>query len=124
MAKKRILIADDEQDILDILSKKLKVSGYDVTAVLNGEEVLREFKMHSPDILLLDIAMPKVDGYAVAHTLRKDKNYQHTPIIFTTAKELEYSGVQRRLEELGDCSFLSKPFIFEDLMGKIEELLK
>lgn len=121
---KRILIADDEQDILDILSKKLKAGGYEVTAVLNGEDVIKEFKIHSPDILLLDIAMPKVDGYTVAHTLREDKNYQHTPIIFTTAKELEYSGVQRRLEELGNCSFLSKPFVFEDLLGKIKELLK
>lgn len=121
---KRILIADDEQDILDILSKKLKAGGYEVEAVLNGEDVLKQFKIHSPDILLLDIAMPKVDGYTVAYTLREDKNYRNTPIIFTTAKELEYSGVQRRLEELGNCSFLSKPFVFEDLLGKIKELLK
>lgn len=123
MAGKKVLIADDEQEILEILEKKLKQNGYEVIAFLKGNDALEAAKLHKPDLLILDIAIPGMDGYNVALALREDAALKSTPIIFMTAKELEYSGVEKRLSEVGYCDFISKPCVFEDLLAKVRELV-
>lgn len=121
MAGKKILLVDDDPEILDILEKKLKQKNYDCIAVSDGKKAIRKCKILNPDLIILDIVMPDIDGYTVANTLREDKSLENTPIIFMSAKELEYSGVEKRLLEIGHCDFITKPCIFEDLLLKIEE---
>jgi two-component system alkaline phosphatase synthesis response regulator PhoP len=120
MAGKKILIADDEQDTLYILEKKLKQNNYDVLSLTEGKEVVKKCKLYNPNLIILDIVMPGVDGYTVALSLREDKSLKSIPIIFMTAKELEYSGIEKRLLEIGYSDFISKPCVFEDLLKKIK----
>lgn len=124
MAEKKILIAEDEPEVLNILEKKFRARGYEVLAVANGEEAFNRCRAYNPDLLLLDIAMPKIDGYTLAQNFRKDKAFKETPIIFMTAKELEFSGIQKRLTELGNCDFITKPCIFEALLAKVSAIIE
>ena len=121
MAGKNILIADDEQDILDVLEKKLKESNYDVVTISVGREVFDACKTHKPDLVIMDIVMPGIDGYTIATLLRKEEDLVDIPIIFMTAKELEFSGIHKRLSSFRYCDFFAKPFVFEELLARIKE---
>ena len=123
MEQKKILIADDETEVLEILEKRLKESGYALKAVSKGKDALDACKQEKFDLIVLDIAMPDMDGYTVAENLRQDKQLQNIPIIFLTGKELEYKGVQKRIEELGAYDFLIKPCTFEEILSKIKEAI-
>ncbi len=124
MAQKKILIADDEPDILNILAKKLKQKDFNVLALSKGKDILAKVKSFQPDLLILDIVMPDIDGYAVGLSLRNDAATKKTPVIFMTGKELEYSGMQKRAKELGYCDIVNKPCTFEELLERIGEVLK
>ncbi len=124
MAQKKILIADDEPDILNILAKKLKQNDFNVLALSKGKDILVKVKSFQPDLLILDIVMPDIDGYAVGLSLRNDAATKKTPIIFMTGKELEYSGMQKRAKELGYCDIVNKPCTFDELLERIEAVLK
>jgi two-component system response regulator VicR len=123
MAGKKILIADDEQEILEILEKKLKQNGYEVISFSKGKDAVEGSKLHKPDLIILDIAMPEMDGYNVALALREEEVSKSAPIIFMTAKELEYSGIQKRLAEISYCDFIAKPCVFEDLLAKVKKMI-
>ena len=120
---KTILLVDDEQEIRDILKKKLEKSDYTVDTASSGEEALSMCKSLRPDLLLLDIAMPAMDGYAVAIELKKQEAYKNLPIIFLTAKELDPLAVNRRVGEIGAFGYLMKPCSFEDLLSKIKSAI-
>jgi DNA-binding response OmpR family regulator len=120
---KAILLVDDEQEILDILKKKLEKSNYTVDTASSGEEALSMCKSLRPDLLLLDIAMPAMDGYAVAIELKKQEAYKNLPIIFLTAKELDPLAVNRRVGEIGAFGYMMKPCSFEDLLAKIKSAI-
>lgn len=121
MEQKKILIADDNQDILDILEKKIKQCNYDVMTIADGKKIIDMCKFYKPDLIILDIIMPGIDGYTVAESLRKEKRNSNTPIIFMTGKELEYSGIKKRLLDIGYTDFIVKPSAFEELLAKIKE---
>ena len=120
---KTILLVDDEQEIRDILKKKLEKSNYTVDTASSGEEALSMCKSLRPDLLLLDIAMPAMDGYAVAIELKKQEAYKNLPIIFLTAKELDPLAVNRRVGEIGAFGYMMKPCSFEDLLTKIKSAI-
>ena len=120
---KTILLVDDEQEIRDILKKKLEKSNYTVDTASSGEEALSMCKSLRPDLLLLDIAMPAMDGYAVAIELKKQEAYKNLPIIFLTAKELDPLAVNRRVGEIGAFGYLMKPCTFETLLEKIKNAI-
>lgn len=120
MSNKRIMVADDEPDILDIVVKKLREHDYEVMGFSEGQSVVDKCRIFNPDLIILDIVMPGVDGYSVATHLRMDKNVS-APIIFMTAKELDRRGIDRRMADLGSCDFIGKPCTFEDLLEKIRE---
>jgi DNA-binding response OmpR family regulator len=122
MAKK-ILIVDDEQDILDVLVKKFKENKYECLALSKGKEILESCKTFTPDLLILDIIMPDADGYLVASSLRQDQTLKKIPIIFMTGKELDYSGIMKRITALGLCDFIDKPCTFEDLLAKVKRII-
>jgi DNA-binding response OmpR family regulator len=124
MLLKKILIADDEPDVLAILEKKLKQNDFEVLALSKGKEIMAKVKSFQPDLLILDIVMPDMDGYAVGITLRAEEAVKNTPIIFMTGKELEYSGMQKRAEALGYCDVINKPCTFEELLVKVKAALK
>jgi len=120
---KGILIVDDEQDVLSILEKKFRENNYNVMAYARGGEAIEACKLNKPDIMLIDIAMPEMDGYTLALALRKEKTLESVPIIFMTGKELEYSGIEKRVHELGVHDFIIKPCNFQDLLAKVKEVI-
>lgn len=121
MAGKRILIADDDPEILGILEKRLRQKNYEVAGFLSGKEAIEKGKSFNPEIVILDMLLSDTDGYSVATALRKNKNLESVPIIFVTGKELDYSVAQKNISELVNCEFLTKLSTFEDLLKKIKE---
>ncbi len=120
MPLKKILIADDEPDVLAILEKKLKQNDFDVLALSKSKEIIAKVKSFRPDLLILDIVMPDMNGYAVGITLRQDESTKRMPIIFMTGKDLEYSGMQKRADDLGCCDVINKPCTFDELLAKVK----
>jgi CheY-like chemotaxis protein len=116
---KKILIVDDEKDTLYILEKKLKENNYIVFAATNGKDAIEFSKRENPDLILLDIAMPDMDGYTIASALRKEKLLKDVPIIFVTGKELEFKSMEERLSQFGVCDYIVKPCRFEDILRKV-----
>jgi DNA-binding response OmpR family regulator len=115
-AKKRVLIVDDERAILTVLDIKLRVSGYDVVTASNGEEALDLVKSMCPDIVLLDVIMPGMDGFEVLQKLRA---VSELPVIVFSAR-LENA---QKAFSLGANDFLAKPLDMDEVVRKIEELL-
>lgn len=114
-SKWKILLVDDEPSLLKVLSIKLRVSGYDVLTALNGQEALKLIKSESPDIVLLDVIMPGMDGFEV---LQKLRSFSKLPVIIFSARP-EYA---KRAISLGANAFLPKPFNIDELMKTIESI--
>ncbi len=112
----RILLIDDEERIVNFLALKLKVSGYEVVCARNGEKGLEIARDSAPDLVLLDIIMPGIDGLEVLRRLRK---FSDMPVIVLSAKE----HIAEEVLALGANSYMSKPFNPDDLIAKIKLLL-
>ncbi len=115
----RILVVDDEKNIVDIIKYNLKKEGYEVMTAGDGEEALRLNEEFKPDIILLDIMMPKLDGYAVCRKVREKYN---TPIIMLTARAEEVDKVLGL--ELGADDYVTKPFGTRELMARVKANLR
>ena len=120
--KKTILIIDDEQDLLTMLETRLKSYGFNVLTALDGEEGFRKAKEEKPDLILLDILMPIVDGVTTAANIRKDENTKKIPIVFLTALVDDEEIKQKH--KIGGEVFLAKPFETEEIMSVIQKMLK
>ena len=122
MDKKRILIVDDEEDILKVLRFRLEANNYEVLSASDGQEGLNKARSEKPDLIILDLMLPKLDGYKVCRMLKFDENYKAIPIIIFTAR------AQKKDEELGmemgADAYIAKPFEPEVLLGKMKELLE
>ena len=118
---KKILIADDEHKIIMTLEYAFRKAGYEVFIARDGSEVLELLKEETPDIILLDIMMPMVDGFATLEQIRKDANLQHTKVMFLSAKNKE-SDIEKGLA-LGADAYMTKPFSIKKVVEKVEELL-
>lgn len=121
MAAKKILIADDDRKSLDTLVKKLIDLDYEVMAFSDGFEAIEKCRIFRPDLILLDIVMPGIDGYTVIRSVREDKALANIPVIFVTSQELEYTFMQKRMIEIGLCDFMNKLRSFDELLAKIKE---
>jgi len=88
-----------------------------------GAEVIRLVKSERPDVVLLDIVMPDMDGYAVAAALRDDRALKGVPVIFITGKDLMPEGIEKRVAELGAFDYITKPCAFEDILAKVKAVL-
>lgn len=121
MDKKRILIVDDEEDIVNVLRFRLEANNYAVLSASDGQEGLNKARAEKPDLIILDLTLPKLDGYKVCRMLKFDESYKSIPIIMFTAR------AQKKDEELGmemgADAYIAKPFEPEVLLGKIKELL-
>lgn len=118
-SKKKILVVDDEALILDALKVRLEASGYEVLTALNGQEALDKARTLNPDLIILDVLLPKVDGYEVARLLKFDTKYKHIPIIMLTAKTQDSDkkiGRDVRADE-----YITKPFDAKELVELIKK---
>ncbi len=121
-ANKKILIVDDERDMSYFLGVRLRSQGYTVATAKDGLEALETIKTDQPDLILLDIMMPKMSGYEVCRTLKQSETTKHIPVIFLTARD----QAQDRAAALssGGDDFLAKPFESQALLMKITTWIK
>ena len=118
---KKILIADDEHKIIMTLEYAFKKAGYEVFIARDGSEVLELLKTEIPDMILLDIMMPNVDGYTTLAEIKKDKNLSGIKVILLSAKSGE-ADIKKGLE-LGADDYITKPYSIKKLTERVEELL-
>lgn len=121
MVKKRILVVDDERDLVEMLQLRLEAQGYEVLAAYDGEEGLRKAQTEKPDLVLLDLMLPKMDGYKVCGLLKRDTRYSKIPIVIFTARAQETD--EKLGLECGADAYLTKPFEPQALLSKIQELI-
>lgn len=122
MDKKRILVVDDEIDLVGMLVMRLEANDYEVFTAYDGQEGLDKARSLKPDLIILDLMLPKLDGYKVCRMLKFDEKYKQIPIILFTARAQE-SDIKLG-KEVGADVYLIKPFEPDILLGKITELLK
>ena len=119
--KPRILVVDDELDLVAVLRMGLEIQGFEVIEAMDGEEGLRRARQDRPDLMVLDLMLPKMDGYKVCRALKYDERYRSLPIIILSAR----SGDQdRKLAlDMGADLFMTKPYEISDLVAKIRQKL-
>ena len=118
---KKILIVDDEPNIVMSLEYTFKKNNFEVFIARDGLEALDILKTNFPDVIILDVMMPMVDGYATLEQIRKDKNLEHTKVIFLSAKN-KASDIGKGLT-LGADAYLTKPFSIKKVVETVLELL-
>ncbi len=119
---KKILIVDDEKDIVETLAFMLKAKGFECICAYDGEEGLKLAKECSPDLIILDVMMPKINGYKICRLLKYDSKYKNIPIIMVTARSQEED---REIgEETGADEYITKPFEFNDIVEAIGRYIK
>lgn len=117
----KILVVDDEPSIVRLMEFILARQGHEMLVAVNGEEALQAVKTHCPDLVLLDIMMPRIDGYEVARTLRADPATAQLPIIMLSAKAQE-EDIQKGID-VGVNEYITKPFSPEQLVHVVTEYL-
>ncbi|MGN8225429.1 response regulator transcription factor [Gracilimonas sp. BCB1] len=122
MAKQTILVVDDEKDLLDLIEYNLKKEGFAVLKAENGEEGIKIAKEHKPDLVLMDIMMPKMDGMEAVETMRADDDLKSIPIIFLTARSDEKTEVEG-LDKGGD-DYITKPISTTKLISRIKAVMR
>jgi two-component system alkaline phosphatase synthesis response regulator PhoP len=118
---KKILIVDDEPNIVMSLEYTFKKNNFEVFIARDGLEALDILKTNFPDVIILDVMMPMVDGYATLEQIRKDKNLEHTKVIFLSAKN-KASDIEKGMA-LGADAYLTKPFSIKKVVETVLELL-
>ena len=117
----RILIAEDEQDILELIIFTLQFGGHEVIPTSNGEGALEMTCKEHPDLVLLDVRMPRMSGYQVCTKIKSDPETQHIPVVFLSAKGQE-AEIKTGYEK-GAVDYILKPFAPDHLLDRLEEIL-
>ncbi len=121
MMLKKILIVDDEADLVETVRFPLEMEGFNVLVSYNGEDALNQARKEKPDLIILDLMLPKLDGYKVCRLLKFDEKYKHIPILMLTAKTQEKDKILGM--ETGADEYITKPFEMDDLMEKVKAYL-
>jgi len=121
MNKQRVLIVDDEPDIVESIKFNLELEDIECLEAYDGEEALLKAKTQNPDLILLDIMLPKMNGYKVARLLSFDETYKNIPIIMLTARTQEKDVLLG--EATGAKEYISKPFDMNMLVALVKEYL-
>lgn len=122
MDKKRVLIVDDEPDIVESVKFSLELENIECLEAYDGEEALLKAKKEKPDLIILDIMLPKINGYKIARLLKFDREYKDIPIIMLTARTQEKDV--KLGEETGADKYITKPFDMDLLVNAVQEYLK
>lgn len=120
--KQKILIVDDEPDILELIEYNLKKEGYQVFTAKNGKEGVLEARKHLPDLIILDIMMPKMDGIEACRVLRALPEFKNTFVVFLTARSEEYSEIAGF--NVGADDYIAKPIKTRALISRINAILR
>jgi len=121
MPTPKILIAEDERDIRELVVFALEWSGYNVTQASNGEDAVKKAKEIVPDLILMDVRMPRMTGYEACEVLKADEITRHIPIVFLSAKGQD-EEVQRG-KDLGAEAYFLKPFAPDELSEDVKQIL-
>ena len=121
MKKNRILIVEDEESLLKLESILLTSKGYDVTGVMDGRSALEEVAKNKPDLIILDIMLPELDGFEVCRRIRENPDTSHIPVVMLTAKKS--SQDLARGKQVGADEYITKPFKSAKVMEIIERLM-
>ncbi len=122
MARERVLVVDDEEDLLELVKYNLSKEGYRVTGISTGEAALTEARRNPPDLIVLDLLLPTVDGLEVCRLLKSDASTRAIPIIMLTAKTEEADVVTGL--ELGADDYVCKPFSPRVLLARVKAILR
>jgi two-component system sensor histidine kinase/response regulator len=119
--KSKILIVDDAVDTVELLRKRFRSEGYDTAEAYNGEEGLQRVSEFGPDLIVLDVMMPKMDGYEVCRRLKSDENTKYIPVLMLTAK----GEVEHKVKglDIGADDYMGKPFDYKELSARVRSLL-
>ena len=119
-AEARLLVVDDEPNIVELLSASLRYAGFDVASALNGREALKAVRDFRPDLLVLDVMMPDLDGFGLLRRLRSDGS--RLPVLFLTARD----GTEDKVTglTLGGDDYVTKPFSLEEVHARIRAILR
>ncbi len=120
--RKKILIVDDEQDIVETLKFVLEEQEYDCYCAFDGEEGLNLARELKPDLIILDVMMPKMNGYKISRLLKYDKKYRDIPIFMVTARSQEEDKLIG--EETGANEYITKPFDLSCVIEKVKNYLE
>lgn len=120
--KKKVLIVDDEIDIVETLKFILEDSGYQCYCAFDGEEGLNLAREIMPDLMILDVMMPKINGYKISRLLKYDNKYKNIPIMMITARSQDEDKMIG--EETGVNEYITKPFELDYVVAKVNEYLK
>ena len=121
MKKKKILFIEDEPQQIMMVGMRLEANGYEVVSAMDGEDGLNKAYKERPDLILLDLIMPKLDGFTVCERLKKDPETRGIPIIVITA--MEDKEVLERCRALGADDLIGKPFESKDLIRRIKSMV-
>lgn len=119
----KIMVVDDEKEIRDLIKSALTSEEVSVLTASSGEEALVTAKAERPDLILLDIAMPGLDGYSTCEKLKQDSKTSAVPVLFLTGKDLEAQGIIQRSQDLGAVGYVSKLYPLKELARKVKEIL-
>ena len=122
MKKTKILVADDNRNIVELVKMEFEILDYDVVTAFDGEDALKKIEKENPDLLILDVMMPKMNGFDVCMKLRDNPKYQNIPIIMLTAKSQEKDKFWGR--QVGADEYITKPFEPEVLEQVVHNLLE
>jgi len=118
---KKILIVEDESSLVEVLKMRFERNGYSVDIASDGQEALAKVRADRPNLILLDIMLPKIDGYKVCRILKFDEKYKHIPVLMLTAKTQEEDKTLGF--NVGANAYITKPFDTKELIQKVKELL-
>jgi DNA-binding response OmpR family regulator len=125
MAKTKVLVAEDEQDIAEIFRIVLESKGYEPIIAADGEEALNLIKQHQPDLLILDVMMPKMSGYSLVKELKKDESLSGIPVMMVSAISQGSNKPDEFWQQgMGVDDYITKPFDPSDLLRRVENLLR
>lgn len=121
MTRARVLVVDDEPDIVELVRVDLERAGYTVTIAVDGEGALEELRADPPDLVLLDVLMPRLDGWQVLAEMQRDARLADVPVVMLTALGGERERIRSQL--LGAVRYVGKPFALDVLLRTIDEAL-
>ena len=118
---RKILIIEDELDIVELLKNRLELYNYQVITAFDGQDGFAKFLNEQPDLIILDLMLPKINGYEVCRKIRREKD-DKTPILMLTAKDTDVDKIVGRVK--GADQYMTKPFVAEELLDTVKLLLK
>ncbi len=118
----KVLVVEDDRDLLELLSYNLSKEGYEVSAVLRGKDAIKTLEEEKPDLIILDVMLPDLDGFRIAQYVKNSEELKEVPIIFLTAKDMERDKLKGF--SIGADDYITKPFSMRELLARVRAVLR